>query len=127
VLLFRLARIAMAAEELRLRHLIRRAIVRVVFAWLAAVLFLGALAFAHIAAWAWLRMTMVPYQACLILGGVDLVLGVVLMLLACRSSPGRVEREARAVRERAVDEALESLTISALLLRVVDMVIAPRP
>jgi amino acid transporter len=126
VFLFRLARIALAAEELRLRYLIRRAIARAVLGAIAVILFLGVLIFGHIAAWDWLVRTMQPFQVALIFAGADLILGVILLFLALRSTPGAAERNALAVRERALDEAAESLTITAMVVRLIDLLIPPR-
>jgi hypothetical protein len=126
VFLFRLARIALAAEELRLRYLIRRAIARAVLGAIAVILFLGVAIFGHIAAWDWLVRTMQPFQVALIFAGADFVIGVILLLLALRSVPGAAERNALAVRERALDEAAESLTITAMLVRLIDLLVPPR-
>jgi hypothetical protein len=117
----RLVRIALAAEALRLRYQFRRAVIRAVIGVVAMALLLGALAFGHIAAWNWLRESMAPAPVALIFAGVDLLLAVVLGWLALRSVPGAVEREARAVRERALDDAADCLSISALLLQLIDL------
>jgi hypothetical protein len=127
VFLLRLARIALAAEELRLRRLIRRAIIRVTLGGVAMMLLLGALVFGHIAAWEWLRRTLPGHEVALIFTGVDLVLGFILVVIAARSSPGTIERDALAVRERALDEAVESMTVTAMLIRLIDTLVPPRP
>lgn len=79
---------------------------------------LGAAVFCHIAAWFWLRQYWQQPVCALILAGVDLVLAAFLALLAARSSPGRVEIEALAVRERAVDSITGTLALSALVAQV---------
>ena len=124
--LFRLARIALAAEELRLRYLIRRAIARAVLGAIAVMLFLGVVIFGHIAAWDWLVRTMQPFQVALIFAGADFIIGVILLFLALRSVPGAAERNALAVRERALDEAAESLTITGIIVRLIDLLVPPR-
>jgi hypothetical protein len=100
----RLVRIAAEAEILRLRGMITRIAVRTALAGVALVFLLGALTSAHIAAWYWLRINL--GQSFLatsgILGGLDLLIGIVCGLLASRSRPGRVEREALLVRRQAV-------------------------
>jgi hypothetical protein len=93
----------------------------------AAVLFLGGLVFAHIAAWNWLLVSLTWSQAALIIAAVDFLLAVVLVLVACRSSPDAVERDALALRERALDEAADSLTVPALLIRLIDLLTSQRP
>ena len=47
------------------------------------------------------------------------------MLLANRSRPGEVEAEALAVRRRALGDAVGSLTISAVLIRLVEQLFMP--
>jgi hypothetical protein len=110
----RLARIAAEAEGLRLRQQAKRTVIRGVLGVVALVFLAGALAFAHIAAWFWLRLDWEARHASLILAGADLVLAALLGLLAARSSPGRVEREALAVRRRAIDSATSPLALSVL-------------
>ncbi len=50
------------------------------------------------------------------LGGFDLVVAVVLLLIAGRSGPSRTEREALEVRKKAVAEMVHMLTLAQLLL-----------
>ncbi len=111
----RLARIAAEAEGIRLRYAIRRAVVRAVLGLIALGLLFGALVFCHIAVWYWLRMSFDRPAAALIVAGAELLVAVVLALLAARSSPGRVEAEALALRRRAMENAASSLAFSALL------------
>jgi hypothetical protein len=118
----RLARIAAEAEGLRLRERMRRTATRAAFGVVAAGFLAGALLFAHIAAWFWLRLTWEAQHAALIVAGADLVLAIVLALLAARSSPGRVELEALAVRRRAIDSAASTLAFSALAMQLVRLV-----
>jgi hypothetical protein len=117
----RLVRIALAAEAVRLRYQLRRTVIRAAIGVVATALLLSALVFGHIAAWNWLRESLAPGMVALIFAGADLLLAVVLALAALRSVPGPVEREARAVRERALDDAADFVSISALLLRLVDL------
>ena len=92
----RLARIAAEAEGLRLRSSAQRAVVR-------AILGLVALAF--------------------LFGALILVLAVLFGLIAARSSPGRIEVEALAVRRRALESATSSLAFSALLTQLVPLAV----
>jgi hypothetical protein len=100
----RLARIAAEAEGVRLRAMATRMVMRVVFAVVALVFLLGAIAFAHFAAWYWLRTDMAQsfYIATGIVGGADLVIALILGFLAGRSTPSRVEQEALEVRRQAI-------------------------
>jgi uncharacterized membrane protein len=126
VLPIRLVRIALEAEALRLSQLARRTVKRIMLAGLAMVLALAALAFAHVAVWAWLRETLAAQWVALIFAGFDLLLAVVFAILASRSAPASVELEALAVRRRALDDAAGALTISTMLIRLVEEWLRPR-
>ena len=123
----RLVRIALAAEALRLRYQLRRAVVSAVIGVVATVLLLVALVFGHIAAWNWLRQSLSSGLVALIFAGTDLLLAAVLGWLSLRSTPGAVEREARAVRERALDDAADCLSVATLLFRLIDLLTPSRP
>jgi hypothetical protein len=110
----RLARIAAEAEGLRLRYGLKRAVVRAVLGLLALAFLLGALVLCHVAVWLWLRQAWEALPATLILAGGDVVLAVILALFAARSSPGRVEAEALAVRQRALEAATSGVALSTL-------------
>ncbi len=115
---FRLVRIALEAEALRLSHLVRRMAIRVLLACVALALLLGALAFAHVAIWVWLSQSLPTLDVALIFAGADLLLAVVFGVMASRSTPAKVELEALAVRRRALDDAAGSLTLTAMLVRL---------
>ena len=105
----RLARIAAQAEGLQLRQQLRRRIVQAVMGVIAVVFVICALAVAHFAGWLALVDVVQPVYAALILLAIDVVIAAVFGLLASRSSPGRVELEARQVR----DQAKQQLAIAA--------------
>ena len=117
----RLARIAAEAEGLRLRRQAQRTAGRVVIGLIALVFAGCALAFAHVAAWFWLRQSVGWAQAgsALALTGADLVIAVFLGLLMARSSPGRVEVEALQVRQRALESVTSSFALTTMLLPTV--------
>ncbi len=117
----RLARIAAEAEGLRLKYTARRAVTRAVLGVIALGLLFAALAFLHIALWYWLRGSFDRPATALIIAGGELVLAVILGLLAARSSPGRVEAEALAVRQRALEGATNSFAIGTLLMQLLPM------
>jgi hypothetical protein len=117
----RLIRVAIEAEQLRLRHQARRLAKRAVSGCIAAMLLLGALVFLHIAAWFWLRDYLAGQYVALIFAAIDMVCGLIFALLAARSDPGQVELEALALRRQALDDASASLTVSALLLRLLQL------
>jgi hypothetical protein len=111
---FRLVRVAAEAEGLRLREMARRTAMRAAFGIVATGFLAGAVAFGHLAAWFWLRITWEAQYAALIVASADLVLAILLGRLAARSTPGRIELEALAVRRRAIDSVASTLAISAL-------------
>ena len=118
----RLARIAAEAEGLRLRHHAQRTVVRAVLGITALGFLTAAVVFAHIAIWCWLQTFWERQNVALTLAAGDLVLALLLGLLAARSSPGRVEREATAVRRRALEAAsatVAATTLAAQSLRVI--------
>lgn len=119
----RLARVAAEAEGLRLRYATRRSAVRAVLGLIALGLLFGALVFCHIAAWYWLRMSFDRPAAALIIAGAELVLAAFLAMLAARSSPGRLEAEALAVRQRALEGATSSLAFSSLITQLLSLAI----
>ena len=121
---FRLARIAMEAERLRLSHHARRTAFRVVLGCFAMALLLLALGFLHVAVWYWLREILPGKHVAAIFVGADVLLALILGLLAIRSAPGRVELEALAVRRRALDDAAASVTVSAFAIRLLEMVMS---
>jgi hypothetical protein len=123
---FRLARIALQAEILHLRYQARRTVNRVIFACCAVVMMLGVLVFGHIAAWYWLRTYMAGQYVGLIFMGIDLLFAAILGMLAARSSPGRVELEALNLRRRTLDDAAASLSVTAMLAQVANLMLSSR-
>jgi len=104
----------------------RRVVGRVVMGSIALALLLSGLGFGHVAAWYWLRTYLAGQYVALIFVGIDLLFALVLFLIAFRSSPGLAEVEALAVRRRALEQAGESLTITALVVRVLDQLVRSR-
>jgi hypothetical protein len=115
---FRLARIAAEAEIVRLRGMATRMATRVVFALVALLFVCGALTFGHIAAWYEIRTGLgLSYLiTTAILGGADLLVAIVLLFLASRSSPSRVETQALEVRRKAIEGIGSALSITSMLL-----------
>ena len=118
-----LAQTAMEAESLRLRYQMRRIVMRVLISFIATIFVLGAIVFGHAAAWYWLRELMAQRHAALVMGGADLLAALILLAFAARSSPGPVEREALALRRRALVDARHSMELSALLARILTNVV----
>ena len=97
----RLAKAAIQAEILRLKVLLQRQARRAVFAVIALVFALFALAGLHIIAGVLLARVVSPLLALVIVVAADVVVAGILLVLASRSRPGQAEQEARAVRDEA--------------------------
>jgi hypothetical protein len=110
-----LTKVAAEAEILRIQHMLKRQGMRAAFGLVAVLFVLGVLVLAHIAGWQVLRLYAPPIYATLILLGVDLVIAAIFGILAARSSPSHHEREALAIRQRALHEARSSLALGALI------------
>ena len=125
---FRLARIAAEAEGVRLRGMMSRIVMRLVFAIVALLFVLGAIVFAHVAAWYGVRVGLdQSYLASAgFMGGADLLLAVVLGFLASRSSPSKTEVEALAVRRKAVEGITSALSLTQLAIPVLRIVAGTR-
>ena len=119
----RLARVAAEAEGLRLRYAAQRTVTRAVLGLVAFTLFVGALAFLHIAAWYWLRQSFDRPAAALMIAGAELLVAAILGLIAAKSSPGRIEAEALAIRKRALENTTSSLALSALVTQMLPLVV----
>jgi hypothetical protein len=124
----RLARIAAEAEGVRLRGLASRLAFRLVFLVVGLLFVIGAVVFVHIAAWYWIRLDggLSYYATAGILGGIDLLIAVILIALASRSGPSRVEREALAVRNRALEGVTSVFSVSQLALPALRIVAGMR-
>ena len=122
----RLLRIALEAEQLRISLQLRRTAVRIVMGSIALLLLLGALGFGHVAAWYWLRSYLLAQYVALIFAGFDLLFALIFFTVAFRSSPGLAEVEALAVRRNALQQAGESVTLTAMLVRVFEVMFRSR-
>jgi hypothetical protein len=109
----RLARIAAEAERVRLRRLVSRLAMRAIFGVVALLFVFGAIVFAHVAAWYWVRtgLDQTFLAGTGILGGADLLVAIFLGFLAIRSAPSRVESEALDVRRKAVQAMASSFSL----------------
>jgi len=117
----RALQIAAEAEGLRLRTRAQRTAVRIAFAFIALVFLTAALVFLHLAGWYLLRLELAwsQYVAAGAVAGVDLVLAVILLVLATRSTPGKVETDALEVRRRAMANFGNALAVSTVVIPVV--------
>jgi uncharacterized membrane protein YvlD (DUF360 family) len=107
--LIELGRIAAQAEALRWRRLGRRQAMRGVFAAIGGVFAIGVLVSLHVAGALALVRPIGAIPAALTVGGVDLVIAAICLVIAARDQPDRIEREARA-------EMAQAAVMSALVL-----------
>jgi hypothetical protein len=110
-----LTKIATEAEILRIKHMLKRQGIRVAFGLVAFVFLVAVLVTANIAIWQVARMYLSPINATLVLLGGNLLLAIIFGLLAARSAPSQTEREALAIRQRALGEARSALALTALI------------
>ena len=116
----RLARIAAEAEGVRLKGMVSRIATRAIFGVVAFAFIIGAIVFGHIAVWFELRTALDQtfLAATGELAGADLLVVIILGLLASRSSPSRVEREALDVRRKAVEAIGGTFSLASLAVPV---------
>ena len=100
-----LAKVAAAAEALRIKRFARRQGIRIGLAASAAVFLLALVTMIHVLAVVLLAMAVHLWLAVLIVLVVDLVIGGVLGSLALSDKPDRIELEAAAVRRQSLSEA----------------------
>lgn len=119
-----LARIAAEAEGIRLRRLARRIVLRAVLGVIALLFLLGAIVFAHLVVWYWLREGLGQSfpAAAGIFGGADVLVAIILGFAATRSSPGRVELEALEVRRQAVTAIGGTFNLVGLMIPILRIV-----
>lgn len=110
-----LGRTAAQAELLRIKLLIRRQAMRGAWGAVAAVFAIAVLVMVHIVAALLLTLAVGPIWANVIVLGFDLVMVLIFGLIAAKSTPARVETQAREVRDQALLEMRESLAVGALL------------
>ncbi len=110
-----LGRAAAQAELLRFKLLIKRQAMRGVWGAVAAVFAIAVLVMVHVLLFMLLSLLLPPIWAAVVVLGFDFVMLLIFGLIAAKSQPGRIEVQAREVRDRALLEMRESLAISALL------------
>lgn len=110
-----LAKVAAAAEALRVKRYARRQGYRLAYAVVAVVFLLATLAMLHALAVVLLAMAIPLWLAIGIVMVVDLVIGGILAVLALRNTPDHVEREAAAVRRKSLAEARSAATSLATI------------
>jgi hypothetical protein len=124
----RLARIAADAERVRLRGMLTRIVTGAILGVIALMFVLDAIVFAHLAAWYWLRtgQGQTFLAATGILGGGDLLVAIILGILASRSTPSRIEREALDVRRKAIQGIGSTFSLTQLVIPLISIVASLR-
>ena len=111
----RLARVAAEAEQLRIKRIIRRQAIRAALGLVGGIFLLAALAWLHVLVWFALVHSLHPILRSVVLVAIDVVLALILLLLAMRSSPDPIEREALELRRESVAQLRATMTTAALI------------
>jgi Ca2+/H+ antiporter len=111
----RLARVAAEAEALLLRRRVRQVVIRAVLGAVAAVFLIGAVAMLHAYAWVRLAPEWGTGMTALILAGSDAVVAIILALFAMRTPADPIAISAVTVRDQAMNEMRNALTLGALV------------
>lgn len=117
-----LAKIATAAEALRLRRIARRQALRGAYAVAAAVFAIAVLVVLHFTVYIALTRWVPPIGSVLIVLAIDIVVAGVLATMALKSVPDTIEIEARQIRTQAMLELKRSLTVMGMAAEVAGMV-----
>ena len=110
-----LGKVAANAEKLRLQALAKRQALRGVFGAIAALFGVGVLILLHVLGYQLLRDAFSPVVSTLILLAVDLVIVIVCGVMALRSTPSAVEKEAEDIRRQAVREMRTTMTVMGMV------------
>ena len=110
-----LAKVAAAAEALRLRRIARRQALRGAYGAVALVFAIAVLVVLHVVIWSALLLVVSPLLASVILLAIDAVGLIVFGIMALRSTPDSIETEAKQIREQAVIEMRQSLTVMSVV------------
>lgn len=109
-----LARAAAAAEILRIRRLLARQVSRAVYGAVAAMFAIGVLVLLHCVIYEALLNVVSPLIATVILLILDILVAAIFAVLAVRSTPDRLEIEARDLRDRSITGMKTSLALETL-------------
>ena len=110
-----LAKVAAAAEALRLRRIARRQAIRAGLGAGAAVFAVAVLVLVHVLIWEILLRWLTPVQSTLVVLVLDVIIAGVCGFLAMRNQPDSVELEAKRIRQQALIEMRQSLTFMSLV------------
>lgn len=121
-----LAKVAAAAEALRLRRIAHRQMMRVAYGAGAVVFIIAVFVLLHVVAYDLLLNWLSPVIASLILLVFDLIVGGLLGYLAMSNKPDPIETEALAVRKQALIEMKRSITMMSVAGQVAGLVVRRR-
>jgi hypothetical protein len=114
---FRLASIALQAEKLRWRSVVRRHVVQIVLFMAAGLLVFAAFLSGHVAIYALLTPHLPPAGAAGVVAGGDFAIAVIVALVAMgKSSPSKGELEAHEVSLTAQNQIRDSLNWTKMAL-----------
>lgn len=110
-----LAKVAAAAEALRLRRIARRQALRGAYGAVALVFGIAVLVVLHVVIWGALLLVMRPLYASLVLLAIDAAGMITSGMMALKSVSDPVEAEAYQIRQQALVEMRQSLTVMSML------------
>jgi hypothetical protein len=111
----RLARVAAEAEALLLRRRLRSIAIRAALGLVAGLFLIGAAGMLHVFLWVRLEPRLGAAMTALAMAGGDALVAIVIGLFAMRTPADRVAEGAVAVRDQAVNEMRNAVTLGALL------------
>ena len=121
-----LAKVAVAAEALRLRRIARRQAMRGAYGAGAAVFGIAVLIVLHIVIYQILRIWLSPLVSSILVLVLDGAIAGVLGYLALQNTPDSVELEARQIKAQAIAEMKRSLTLMTMAAEVGGLVLRNR-
>jgi len=118
-----LAKIATAAEALRLRRIARRQALRGLYGAAAAVFAVAVLVMVHVVLYLGLNLWLSPIVSALIVLVLDVIAAGALGYVVLQSPPDAVEIEAKQIRIQAMSELRRSLTVMGMAAELAGVVL----
>lgn len=118
-----LAKVAAAAEALRVKRFARRQGIRIALAATGALFLIAFFTMLHVVAVILLSLVVRLWIAALIVMAVDVVIGAILGMVALHSRPDRIEIEAAVIRRQSLAEAKAAATSLATIGEVAGLAI----
>lgn len=111
-----LLRVAAEAEFLRIRALLKRQVRRGTYGGVAGLFALVVLALVEMLGWQALHLHFEAIAATAVLLGINVILMMIFLLMAVRSTPSYTEQEARRVRDDALKGVRSSMLITGAVM-----------